>query len=82
MSWEDIIKNDEAVLQLQNARRILVARLNRQSKQEYRQVIIDVIEQLGEAIEEIEDIPNKLRALRRQLGLIYLRKKKMLVIIK
>ena len=28
MSWEDIIKNDEAVLQLQNARRILVARLN------------------------------------------------------
>lgn len=67
MSWEEILKNDEAVLQLQSARRILVARLNKQTKQEYRQVIIDVIEQLGEAIDEIEDIPNKLRALRRQL---------------
>ena len=67
MSWEDIIKNDEAVLQLQSARRILAARLHLQTKQEYRQVIIDIMEQLGKSIEEIEDIPNKLRALRRQL---------------
>jgi hypothetical protein len=61
MSWEDILKNDITLKQLESARLRIVDKISNLSIDEYKEVYVDVLDTINIAIEAVKNIDNAIK---------------------
>jgi len=61
MMWQDIIKSDEIIELIRKTRQEVAKAINKTQIQEYKDIYVELMNELGEVLKTAENIENKKR---------------------